>query len=79
MAGRGRWFGSYLRSAAWAAVVATLTRSVMRVRHLTDSGGQDMSAMPGMSNMTMLLREVTKKLRDSSRGKVIGGRRTVVR
>ena len=39
--------------------------SAMQFRHLADSGGQDMSATPGMNSMTMLLREVTKKLRDS--------------
>lgn len=74
--------------------------SAMQFRHLADSGGQDLSATPGMGTLPMLLREVTKKLRDSyvaayqpgegerkvrvvlrdrSRGKVIGGTRTVVR
>jgi hypothetical protein len=45
----------------------------MQFRHLADSSGQDVSAMPGMNTMTMLLRAAPEKLRDSPRGKVIGG------
>lgn len=84
MEGRGRWCGSYLRSAAVGAVVATLNPVVvaslvpppgasrkkngtvappMPFRHLADSGWQDLSALPGMGTLPMLMREVTKKLR----------------
>ena len=72
----------------------------MQFRHLADSGGLDMSALPGTDNLALLFRELGKKLRDAyvaayppgegerkvrvvlrdpSRGKVIGGTRTVVR
>lgn len=39
--------------------------SPVQFRHLADSGGQDLSATPGMGTLPMLFRELTKKLRDS--------------
>lgn len=82
------------------APMMNMAGAAMQFRHLADSGGQDLSATPGMGTLEILFREVTKKLRNSyvaayqpgegerkvrvvlrdpSRGKVIGGTRTVVR
>ena len=90
------------RAKKGSAVTPTmdLAGAAMQFRQLADSGGQDMSAVPGADNVAVLFREMTKKLRgayvaayqpaegertvrvvlrDPSRGKVIGGTRTVVR